>query len=167
MNRRAIELGGVCLAPTSGPCLGRPRETARTQPGSCPRGRAPGAHPRGIQGADEFGVVAADCQPSWQRLAGSHDINRLLESRDDLRTGRRQFPRARRAGPAGRFALPPVFLSTSLPIDSPLWVHVSFCACRWRGEIVNGRIPDSLVRCGGFGALENGTCQEGAGPWMG
>src|SRR5271166_44735 len=46
-------------------------------------------------------------------------------------------------------------------------VHVSFCACRWRGEIVNGRIPDSLVRCGGFGALENGTCQEGAGPWIG
>jgi hypothetical protein len=39
------------------------------------------------------------------------------------------------------------------------WVHVSFCACRWRAEIVNGRIPDSLVRCGGFGALENGTCQ--------
>jgi len=24
-----------------------------------------------------------------------------------------------------------------------VWVHVSFCACRWRGEIVNGRIPDS------------------------
>src|SRR5271157_550567 len=24
-------------------------------------------------------------------------------------------------------------------------VHVSFCACRWRGEIVNGRIPDSFL----------------------
>ena len=33
--------------------------------------------------------------------------------------------------------------------------------CRWRGGIVNGRIPDSLVRCDGFGALENGTCQGG------
>src|SRR5271157_467661 len=41
MNCRAIELGCVCLAPTSGPCLGPPRETARTQSGSCPRGRAP------------------------------------------------------------------------------------------------------------------------------
>ena len=39
----------------------------------------------------EFGVVAAHCQPSWQGLARSHDVNRLLEGRDDLRTGRREF----------------------------------------------------------------------------
>ena len=46
-------------------------------------------------------------------------------------------------------------------------VHVSFCACRWRGEIVNGGIPDSLVMWDGFGALESGICPGGTGSWMG
>jgi hypothetical protein len=34
-------------------------------------------------------------------------------------------------------------------------VHVSFCACRWRGEIVNGRIPDSLGRSKVSGAVSS------------
>ena len=42
-----------------------------------------------------------------------------------------------------------------------------FCACRWRGEIVNGGIPDSLVMWDGFGALESGICPGGTGSWMG
>ena len=40
-------------------------------------------------------------------------------------------------------------------------------ACRWRGEIVNGGIPDSLVMWDGFGALESGICPGGTGSWMG
>ena len=32
-------------------------------------------------------------------------------------------------------------------------MHVSFCACRWRGEIVNGRIPDTFGKVRQFWSL--------------
>ena len=45
-------------------------------------------------------------------------------------------------------------------------MHVSFCACRQRVEIVNRRIPDSLVMCNECSGLENGIRREEAVPWM-
>jgi hypothetical protein len=53
-------------------------------------------------------------------------------------------------------ANPPIPHYPKLSELSHTEVHVSFCACRWRDEIVIGRIPDSSVMWDGFGGLESG-----------
>src|SRR5271157_5323725 len=85
-------------------------------------------------------------------LGTIRSISRAIHP-DSARTGE-PYPRLR--------------VSSSHPIaKARSRVHVSFCACRWRGEIVNGGIPDSLVMWDGFGALGSGICPGGTGSWMG
>ena len=81
----------------SGPCWGRLRGTAEHDLAHAQEIADPASVRGAIQRADEFRVAAAGCQPSRQRFAGSHDIDRLPERRDDLRSGRRQFAGMRRA----------------------------------------------------------------------